>query len=237
MQILDHVFVLNVKKFTQRRLFMEQQLAQFSMNAEFIFKWDVEELTKELIAQYFTGDNLSKAQMSCAMKHITALKKIASNKSHFNLVLEDDAVFTKDFYLGLSHVAQQIKQFSGSKVIYIGSGGNHFIPKSKRIKGQYLYLGPRNRFADSYIIDSETAQKRLDWIALNKIYEPIDNQFDIIDKALDIKLIWLEEPIVEQGSKNGLFNSQLEERPPLWLQGLLFRWQKIRRKYIYQLWR
>ena len=237
MQIPEHIFVLNVKKFTQRRLFMEQQLEKFSLHAEFILNYDSEDLSDDLIAQYFTGNKLSKAQMSCAMKHVFALKKIALNKSQFNLVLEDDAIFANDFSLGLSHVTQQIDQFPGNKVIYIGSGGNFFIPQSQRIEGQYLYIGPRGRFADSYIIDSKTAQKRLDWIDLHKISEPIDNQFELIDKALGIKIIWLEDPIVEQGSKNGLFDSQLEVAPPAWLQGLLFRWEKIKRKYIYQLWR
>jgi len=237
MSIPEHIFVLNVKKFTQRRLFMEQQLEKSSLHAEFILDYDLEDLSEDVITQYFTDNSLSKAQMSCAMKHVLALKKIAANNSQFNLVLEDDAIFAEDFCLGLSRVAQQTDQFPDNKVIYIGSGGNFFTPQSQRIDGQYLYIGPRGRFADSYILDSKTAQKRLDWIATHKISEPIDNQFEIIDKALDIKIVWLEDPVVEQGSKNGLFDSQLEAAPPPWLQGLFFRWEKIKRKYIYQLWR
>lgn len=237
MEILEHTYVLNVKKFTQRRLFMEKQLERFSMQAEFVFDYDADELSDELIKQYFTGNLLSKGQMSCAMKHVTALQKIAANNSQFNLVLEDDAVFNENFSIGLEHALQQSEQFSGAKVIYIGSGGNFFTPKSQRVVGQYLYIGKRGRFADSYIIDSDTAQKRLDWIKQHKISEPIDNQFEIIDKALNIKIIWLEDPVVEQGSKNGLFNSALEAAPPSWLQAVFFRWEKLKRKYIYQLWR
>ncbi len=237
MESLDQIYVLNVKKFTQRRRFMEQQLARFSMEAEFIFDWDADELTDELIEQYFTGDELSRAQMSCAMKHVTALQKIAANTGQFNLVLEDDAVFTPDFATGVQHALQQSGQFPGDKVIYIGSGGNFFTPKSQRVEDQHLYIGSRGRFADSYIIDHETAQKRLDWIAGHKISEPIDNQFEIIDRQLDIQIVWLEDPVVEQGSKNGLFDSALEKAPPSWLQGILFRWEKLKRKYIYQLWR
>ncbi|NOQ36262.1 MAG: glycosyl transferase, partial [Methylococcaceae bacterium] len=182
METLQNIYVLNVKKFTQRHLFMEQQLARFSMESEFILDWDIDDLTDELIEQYFTGDLLSKAQMSCAMKHVTALQKIAATNSHFNLVLEDDAIFNKDFSTGLQHALEQSEQFEGNKVIYIGSGGNFFTPKSQRVEGQYLYIGSRGRFADSYIIDSETAQKRLDWFAEHKISEPMDNQFETIDK-------------------------------------------------------
>jgi glycosyl transferase family 25 len=236
-QTLAHIFVLNVKKFEQRRAFMEQQLSAVGMQAEFIFDWDVDDLNGDIIARYFADDNkLSPAQKSCALKHVSALQKVAGGNG-YALVLEDDAVLSKDFKIGLRHALDQSGQFPGEKVIYIGSGGNFFTPKSQRKPGQYLYIGNRGRFADSYIIDSATAQKRLDWINAHKISEPIDNQFESIDKQLGIKIVWLEEPVVEQGSKNGLFNSALEAAPPLWLKAILFRWEKLKRKYIYQIWR
>ena len=237
-QQLDYIYVLNVKKFTERRAVMEKQLAKEGLQAEFIFDWDVDELTDEIIERYFANNNtLSAAQKSCALKHITALEKVAQSNSRFNLILEDDALFGKDFSLGLQRALSQSEQFPGDKVIYIGSGGNFFTPKSQRKPGQYLYLGARGRFADSYIIDSSTAQKRLDWIMAHKVTDPIDNQFEQIDKQLGIKIVWLEDPVVEQGSKNGLFDSALEPAPPTWMQRLLFNFEKLRRKYIYQLWR
>lgn len=236
-QQLDSLFVLNVKQFSQRRTFMEQQLAAVGMQAEFIFDWDIEDLNDEVIARYFTGDNrLSPAQQSCALKHVLALQKTAASNG-LALILEDDAVLSKDFKTGLQHALEQRSQFPGDKVIYIGSGGNFFTPKSQRKPGQYLYLGNRGRFGDSYMLDGATAQKRLDWIATHKISLPIDNQFETIDKQLGIQIVWLEDPIVEQGSKNGLFKSALEADPPTWLKGILFRWEKLKRKYIYQLWR
>lgn len=236
-QTLDHIYVLNVKKFTQRRMFMETQLKKFDLIADFIFDWDVDDLTEQVINQYFIGEQLSLAQKSCTLKHVTALQKVAANHSRFNLILEDDAIFTADFAQGLQNALAESEQYQGDKVIYIGSGGNFFTPKSQRKPNQHLYIGSRGRFADSYIIDSATAQKRLDWINEHKISEPMDNQFELIDKALGIQIIWLEDPIVEQGSKNGLFNSALEPAPPQWLQAIFFRWEKLKRKYIYQLWR
>lgn len=234
---LDRILVLNVKKFSDRRAFMEQQLTSFGLSAEFIFAWDIEDLNEEIIANYFSNDHLTPAQQSCALKHVQALQQIAAADCRFALVLEDDAVFASDFKLGLQRAQEQSLQFPGEKVIYIGSGGNFFTPKSQRKPGQYLYIGNRGRFTDSYIIDSATAQKRLDWINANKISDSIDNQFDNMDRLLGIQILWLEDPVVEQGSKNGLFQSALEADPPTWLKGLLFRWEKLKRKYIYQLWR
>ena len=212
---IDHIYVLNVKKFSERRAFMEKQLSKAGLQAEFIFDWDTDELTDEIVDRFFAKENnLSAAQKSCALKHITALQKVAASNSAINLILEDDAVFAAEFSLGLQSALTQAPQFSGEKVIYIGSGGNFFTPKSQRKPGQYLYLGARGRFADSYIIDSVTAQKRLDWIMTHKVSIPIDNQFEQIDKQVGIKIVWLEEPVVEQGSKNGLFDSALEPAPP-----------------------
>ena len=50
-------------------------------------------------------------------------------------------------------------------------------------------------------------------------------------------MLWLEEPVVEQGSKLGLFTTTLEPAKPDWLQRLSFKWERFRRKYVYQLWR
>ncbi|WP_243692575.1 glycosyltransferase family 25 protein [Methylomonas methanica] len=235
---LDRILVLNVKEFSQRRIFMEQQLRDFGLSAEFIFDWDIGDLTDNVIAEFFSNDQLTPGQQSCALKHVVALQKIADgNGQGFSLVLEDDAVFGKDLKLGLERALAQSGQFPGDKVIFIGSGGNFFTPKSQRKPGQHLYPGHRGRFTDSYLIDSATARRRLDWIRTHKIAAAIDNQFDQIDRELGIQMIWLEDPVIEQGSKNGLFKSALEADPPTWLKGLFFRWEKLKRKYIYQLWR
>lgn len=234
---LDGVYVINVKAFKERRAFMEGQLLSHNITAEFIIDGDADELTAEMINRYFIGDNLSPNQMSCAFKHIMALEKVVENRQLQALILEDDAIFSPGFDEGLNYALAESPGFDGAKVIFIGCGGNFYTPKSLRKPGQHLYVGSRGRFTDSYIIDFNTAQKRLDWIAVNKVSLPIDNQFETIDRELDITMLWLEEPVVEQGSKAGLFMSALEKAPPVWLQGLLFKWEKLKRKYIYQLWR
>jgi glycosyl transferase family 25 len=233
---LDGVYVINVKAFRERREFMETQLLRHDMTAEFILDGDPDELTAEIINKYFIGDNLSLNQMSCALKHIMALESIVEKKQLKALVLEDDAIFLPHFDQGLRYALEESSCFDGLKVVFIGCGGNFYTPKSLRNFGQHLYKGVRGRFADSYIIDSNTAQKRLDWIITNKVSLPIDNQFEEMDRELGVSMLWLEEPVIEQGSKTGLYMSALEKAPPAWLQKLLFNFEKLKRKYIYQLW-
>jgi len=234
---LVNIYVINVKKFTERRQFITSQLEKFNRKSELILNWDKEELTPEIINRYFSGNQLSDPQMSCAMKHIVALQNIIQQKEGLSLVLEDDAVLSNNFEEGLSYALHESIHFPGPKVIFIGSGGNFYTPRSQRVKGKHLYIGKRGRFADSYIIDSETAQLRLNWIQKYKITQPIDNQLETIDRELGIQMLWLEDPVVEQGSKSGIFNSSLEQAPPAWLHKIFFNWEKLRRKYIYQLWK
>ncbi len=234
---LDDVFVVNVKKFVERRKFMQEQLARTGIEAEFVLDWDSDELTPEIVAEYFTGDAVSPAQMSCALKHVTVLQRIAERGGKHNLVLEDDAILAPEFVQGLNHAIQESADFPGPKVIFIGSGGNFYTPKSMREPGRHLYAMHKGRFTDSYMIDAETAKLRLDWIHRHRMDGPIDNQFDKMDKELGIKLLWLEDPVVEQGSKTGMFDTSIEKALPSWLQAWSFFWEKMRRKYLYQLWR
>lgn len=234
---LDGVYVINVKAFHERRAFMEAQLLKHDISAEFILDADADELTAEMIDKYFIGNNLSANQMSCALKHIIALELIIARKQQRALVLEDDAIFSPRFNEGLHYVLEESPRFDGPKVIFIGCGGNFYTPKSLRKPDQHLYIGSRGRFTDSYIIDCDTAQRRMDWITGNKMSLPIDNQFEKIDRELGISMLWLEDPVVEQGSKAGMFMSAVEKAPPIWLQRLFFNWEKLKRKYIYQLWR
>lgn len=67
--------------------------------------------------------------------------------------------------------------------------------------------------------------------------KPIDNMFDVMDPQIGVQILWFEDPVVEQGSKSGIFTTALEQAPPNWLQGLKFRLEKLRRKYLYQLWK
>ena len=235
---LDAIFVLNVRAYEARRRHVEAELARFGLRAEFVHDHDVAELTPEVEARWFAADApLRPNQKSCAMKHVAALQRIVAGDHAATLVLEDDVVLSPGFADGVKDALREARQWPQPHVIFIGSGGNFYTPRSERRPGQRLYPAQRGRFGDSYILGSDTARRRLEWIERHRIRIPIDNQFEEIDKALDIAMLWLEEPVVEQGSKNGLFQSMVEPAPPPPIQRLKFGWEKLRRKYLYQLWR
>ncbi len=234
---IDRVYLINVRSFTERYAHASAQLARFGLNAEPVHEWDAEDLTAAVESEYFNPGDLSPGQKSCGMKHVVALQRIVERGERYALVLEDDIVLADDFAKGLAAALAEAPQNPQPRVIFIGCGGNFYTPRSLRKPGQRLYPSTRGRFADSYIIGHDAARLRLEWIARHRMSKPIDNQFEEIDRATGITMLWLEDPVVEQGSKLGIFDTTLESAHPGWLQKLIFKLEKLRRKYVYQIWR
>lgn len=234
---LDAILVVNAKPFVERRRHVEAQLARFGLSATFIDDFDADEIGDELDRRYFTGTGLSRGQKSCALKHVEALRRIVGHGWQHCLVLEDDVVLADGFVDGVQAALAETRDLQRPHVVFIGAGGNFYTPASQRQPGRRIYPAGKGRFADSYIAGAEAARLRLAQIEAEPMHKPIDVVFDMIDRRAGVLLLWLEDPVVEQGSKLGLFRSSLEPAPPNWLQALRYRLERLRRKYLYQLWR
>jgi glycosyl transferase, family 25 len=234
---IERIYLINVRAFTERLHHANAQLTRFGLTAAVIHAWDIGDWSNEIDQQFFTPGEISPAQKSCAMKHVVALQRIATHHDGYGLVLEDDVVLADDFAAGVTAALAEVSRHAQPHVIFIGCGGNFYTPRSQRRPGQRLYPAQRGRFTDSYLINSQAAKMRLDWIHRNRISKPIDNQFDEMDRELGITMLWLEDPVVEQGSKLGIFTTSIEAAHPGWLQRMLFSLEKFRRKYVYQIWR
>jgi len=234
---LDAILIVNAKSFVERRRHVEAQLARFGLQGEFIHDFDADEITAEVDRRWFAGDELNRGQKSCALKHIEALQRIAAHGWQHCLVLEDDVVLADRFVEGVQAALAETRDLPHPFVIYIGAGGNFYTPASRRQPGRRIYEAGKGRFADSYIAGAEEARLRLAGILSQSMRKPIDVTFETIDRQVGIRFLWLEDPVVEQGSKLGMFQSSLEPAPPNWLQGLRYRLERLRRRYLYQLWR
>lgn len=234
---LDAILVISVKSFVERRLHVEAQLGRFGLRGQFIHDFDANEITDELDRRWFAGGELNRGQKSCALKHIAALKMVVERGWQSCLVLEDDVVLADDFPAGVRAALAETRGQPHPFVIYIGAGGNFYTPTSQRVPGRRIYPATKGRFADSYIIGAQEAALRLASIERQPMTKPIDVVFESIDRAAGIRFLWLEDPVVEQGSKLGLFRTSLEPALPNWLQAFRYRLERLRRRYIYQLWR
>ena len=234
---LDGILIVNPRSYVERRRHVEAQLARLGLAGEFIHDWDADDLDPATEARYFVGTELTRGQKSCTLKHVEALRRIVARGWSRALVLEDDVVLADGFVPAVAAGLAEAAAVAEPHVLFIGSGGNFYTPRSARRPGQRVYPASKGRFTDSYVLGAATARLRLQWIDAHQMHKPTDVTFDAIDRELGIRLLWLEPPVVEQGSKNGLFASELERQPPRAVQRLKFALEKLRRKYVYQLWR
>jgi glycosyl transferase family 25 len=234
---LDALLIINVKSFVERRRHVEAQLARFGLRGEFIHDFDADEITPDLDRRWFSGGELNPGQKSCALKHVEVLRRVVAHGWQRCLVLEDDVVLAGDFADGVRAALRETRSEPRPYVIYLGAGGNFYTPASQRQPGRRIYLASRGRFTDSYIIGAQEAALRLAAMEAQPMTKPIDVVFESVDRATGIRFLWLEDPVVEQGSKLGMFRTSLEPAPPNWLQAVRYRLERLRRKYLYQLWR
>ena len=230
---VDGILIINVRSFVDRRRNIERQLDSFGLKCEFIHVYDVCDLDSDIVRKFLRGCSLSPGQRSCAMKHFEALRLVVARDWESALVLEDDVILAPDFVHGIRDAVKESSCLDHPHVIFIGSGGNLYTPRSMRVPGQRLYRATKGRLTEAYIVSRQAAQLRIEWIERHGIILPIDALLDLIDREMGIELYWFEEPVAEQGSKNGTFMSTLEPAPPNIVQRIKFRLQKIRRKYLY----
>lgn len=234
---IDGILIINPRDFVHRRESIEQQLRSLGLKYEFIHTYDACDLDPATTRRYFRHPYPNPSHQSCAMKHLAALRLVVERNWERALILEDDAILAPDFIQGVRDAVSEASAITRPHVVYIGSGGNFYTPKSMRVPGQRLYKAPKGRFTDSYILGADTARLRVEWMGAHGIAGAIDVHFDTTDPKMGIEWYWLEDPVVEQGSKNGTFRSAIQSAPPNLIQRVRFWWEKIRRKYIYQLWR
>ncbi len=234
---VDGILIINPRDFIERRQHIERQLRSLGLTYEFIHTYDACDLDPETVQRYFRHPYPNVGNQSCAMKHLAALRLVVERQWYRALILEDDVILAPDFIQGVRDAITESSAILRPHVVYIGSGGNFYTPKSLRVPGKRLYKAPKGRFTDSYILGADTARLRVDWMEQQGIAGAIDCHFDAGDPKVGIEWYWLEDPVVEQGSKNGTFRSVIQSAPPNFIQRVRFGWEKIRRKYIYQLWR
>lgn len=230
---LDGILVINPRDFVDRRRSIERQLQPLGLAYEFVHTYDASDIDATLTQRHFHNDVLSLGQQSCALKHLEALRLICERRWERALVLEDDAILGKNFFQGLRSALKESNLFDFPHVLLVGSGGNQYTPRRRRVPGQCLYRADKGRLTEAYVLGSQAARLRVEWIERQGISLPIDNLFDRMDRELNIALYWLEPPIVEQGSKTGRFQSVLEPAPPKFFRRITAALQKIRRKYLY----
>jgi hypothetical protein len=100
-------YIVHCKKFNERKLFLQDQIANLFSNYEFYEEYDGDELTESIIQSYYCSSVeeqikklklwyeqkqgtpyariLNKAEISLTIKHYEVLKKIAESSDEYDL--------------------------------------------------------------------------------------------------------------------------------------------------------
>jgi len=223
-RLVDAVYVLSVRSFADRIAHIEAEMARHGIDFEFVFDFDANAIPDAIIDSRFAPSDMKRTHQSLVLKHIETWRRCLQRNHGRVLVFEDDAVLARGFAAGLAAALDEAGRLEPGWLIYLGRGNNrHVGGRSERA----LLPGGELPATDALVFDAEAARRRLDWIESHRITRPADWLMREMDAAIGVRHFWLRQPLVEQGSMNGLFSSVLDEkrrRRSRWLNWLRFRW-------------
>ena len=229
---IDAVFVLSVKTFADRIAHVTGELGRFGIPFEFIFDFDAAELDDATLRQHFVaGGPPMKRQASLTLKHLQAWRLAAERGARRVMVFEDDVVLEPEFHARLAAAMRAADALPAGWHVFLG-GADAKVPDDF-----FLHPGPlvplASTTAEGYVADLEACRRRVAWCAANKINLPADQLITHVDRAERIAQYWPPEPLVEQGSVIGLFDSVLDasrRKHSHFYNVARHRWTKWRRR-------
>jgi glycosyl transferase, family 25 len=223
-QGVDAVFVLSVRSFADRIAHIRAELARHGIEFEFVFEFDANAIPPELIDRMFAPSDMKASHQSLVLKHVRTWQLALERKLRRVLVFEDDAVLAPDFAPRLAEALAEAEALPPGWVLYLGRGNNQHVGARS---GPALLPGGLLPATDAMVFDTEAARRRLAYLETHKITRPADWLTRETDAAVGVPHYWLREPIVEQGSMNGRFDSVLDGKRRVrgrWYAWLRFRW-------------
>lgn len=208
-RVVDAVYVLSVRSFADRIAHIEAEMSRHCIGFEFIFDFDANAIPAETIAATFAPSDMKLAHQSLVLKHIETWKRCVDRRLRRVLVFEDDAVLANGFVGGLAQALAETDRLVPGWLMYLGRGNNRHLGGSGH---DALLPGGELPATDALVFDAEAARRRLQFIASRRITRPADWLMRETDAAVGVRHYWLREPLVEQGSMNGMFDSALDEK-------------------------
>lgn len=222
-------YVAHYKKLAERKAALEERLKDSDLDV----RWVEYEPTSYILNKYTKSKSdwlkkvspfvnqygevpfreLKRSEISLLYKHIIILCDIMfdnESKDDYALVLEDDVVLADDFEKQIKEVIKEASRLENWDAIFLGNGCNLRISPKQLRPGQRLYNKnhPAAKCTDSFLIKKSAAIKV--YSNLNKFVLPIDFELNYWFWALNMDIYWLEPPIVQQGSQNGLYKSEIQ---------------------------
>ncbi|HCY38077.1 MAG: hypothetical protein DKM50_09230 [Candidatus Margulisiibacteriota bacterium] len=214
------IYVMHYTKLVDRRIRLENVLTGIGLTAYWVTSFDQEQLdgseyyfdNQEIWRQKtkLFGDTpyriLKKSEISLTMKHLYAFSHALAQDSEYSLFLEDDVVFCDNFVAIFDHMFQGLP--ADADAVFIGNGCNLRIKAPLPDVHFYWRDHPACKCTDSFLLKKSALAKILTTIKPFNL--PIDFELCYQFQLHNLKVYWLEPPIVIQGSQVGLYESAIQ---------------------------
>ena len=222
-------YVIHYTKLKNRKNNILSFLSETNCDYQFITEYDKEDLegnkyylaNKEMFDEKIKNlwDSrihkfriINPAEISCTIKHILAIEKIANQEEDIGLILEDDAIpIESDF----SNKIQQLVDTAPDDwdSIFMGAGcGIDFM--NEKLRGSNLInerfaqvKHPSTNCAEAYLLKKESAKRIYESIIPFQLVSDWELAYQFY--KLDMNVYWSIPPLFYQGSKSGQYNSTL----------------------------
>lgn len=223
--LVDAVFVVSVRAFTDRIEHMRAEMARFGIRFEWVFDFDPGSIEAAVLERTFAPSDLKASHQSLVLKHAATWRACVERELRRVLVFEDDVVLAPDFPQAFGRAMREAERLQPGYLIYLGCGDNRYVEGAAHRATALVPGGPLSA-ADAIVFDRVAAQRRLDWMAGHRITRPADWLMREVDEQCGTPHYWLSEPVVEQGSMNGRFASSLDDKRRR--RGRLYAWLRYR---------
>jgi GR25 family glycosyltransferase involved in LPS biosynthesis len=222
-------YIIHYTKLKDRKKNINSFLSNTNFDCEFVEEYDKEVLDGNLY--YLPNEKmfyekikhlwdsrahkfriLNDAEISCTIKHILAIEKIANQKEEIGLILEDDAIPIDDnFYEKIIELIENAPDDWDS--IFMGAGcGIDFM--NQKLKGCNLINQkfsqvehPSTNCAEAYLLKRESARRIYESIVPFQLVSDWELAYHFYN--LDMNVYWSIPPLFYQGSKSGKYKSTL----------------------------
>jgi GR25 family glycosyltransferase involved in LPS biosynthesis len=225
---VEKTYVIHYTKLEDRKISIENFFKKYKYeNYKFIEKFDKEELTEDVIAEYYEPSieqydqkikhtyanncesfrKLKPAEISCTIKHFEAIKKISEECSNYGFIIEDDIYPINNFGNNFNNYLEKTPK--DWDAIFMGNCCSLRVSKAGVISQQVAFLKqhPATKCADAYLIKRELAEKITN--NTEKFCTISDWELSYLLKKYDAKVYWWEPNLICQGSEIGTFKSTL----------------------------
>ncbi len=212
---MEKILVLHVKKgYEDREQHINAMMGRMNLEFEYILDGDIADLNPEVLDRNFkVGEigELSMASLSCSMKHLLAYRYIVDHNLKGALILEDDMVLYDNFIQFFNDsIVELSDRINDPVLVSYEDSSLHFVPRSKRVKGQYLYENKKDRFAGAYYCIRRAAEHITEYVDKHKMDLPIDLSHTYLVNNAGLRYCWCHPCIATQGSHSGLFASSIQ---------------------------